>query len=291
MSNIINPPIDYYDNESNWGNYQYISLSDLVNNFITNQVGNDKLLNNVKRYNVLYHMKRGIQEFTFDALKEIKTLELELNDNLQIPLPHDYVSYVRISWVDSNGKLHPMSMNPNSKLSKAYLQDHEYNILFDEEGYPLEANESEMQKKYRQYDFVSNIEGECNDECGYYNKSDFRYGSDPTRNGNGYFTIDKRKGVVAFSSNVGGELIVIEYVSDGLEYDSNEVMIHKFAEKALYDYVKLELLRNKYGIQEYIINRTKRDYDTSFRNATIRLQEIRLNELTFHIRGRKKWIK
>ena len=283
MSNIINPPVDYYENESNWGNYQYISLSDLVNNFMTNQIGDDKLLNNVKRYNVLYHMKRGIQEFTFDALKEIKATEIELNETLQIPLPHDYVSYVRMSWVDSNGKLHPMSMNMNSKLATAYLQDHEFNILFDEDGFPLEAHESEMQKNYRGYKVDNTPSGDCS------STSNFNF--DARINGNGYFTIDKRKGVVSFSSNVNSKLIVIEYVSDGLEYESDQIMIHKFAEKALYDYVKLELLRNKYGIQEYIINRTKRDYDTSFRNATIRLMEIRLNEAIFMLNGRKKWIK
>ena len=109
--------------------------------------------------------------------------------------------------------------------------------------------------------------------------------------GNGYFTIDKRKGVIAFSSNVGGRLIVMEYVSDGLEYDSTEISIHKFAEKALYDYVKLELLRNKYGIQEYVIRRNEKDYNTSLRNATIRLQEIRLHEAIFMLNGRKKWLK
>ena len=287
MSNIINPPIDYYDNEDNWGSYQYVSIHDLVNNFMLNYVGDDKQLNNVKRHNVLYQIKQGIKQFTFDALKEVRAIELELNDTLQIPLPHNYVSYVRISWVDKNGMLHPMSMNKNTRLADAYLQDHEYNILFDESGDILEAHESEMQKNTRNFSF--NRENDFNaQEKGMGNQ---RYHVDPTINGNGYFTIDKRKGVIAFSSNVGGRLIVMEYVSDGLEYDSTEISIHKFAEKALYDYVKLELLRNKYGIQEYVIRRNEKDYDTSLRNAVIRLQEIRLHEAIFMLNGRKKWLK
>ena len=65
MSNIINPPIDYYQNEDNWGSYQYVSIHDLVNNFMLNYVGDDKQLNNVKRHNVLYQMKQGIKQFTF----------------------------------------------------------------------------------------------------------------------------------------------------------------------------------------------------------------------------------
>lgn len=287
MSNIINPPIDYYQSEDNWGSYQYISIHDLVNNFMLNYVGDDKQLNNVKRHNVLYQMKQGIKQFTFDALKEVRAIELELNDTLQIPLPHNYVSYVRISWVDNNGMLHPMSMNNNTRLAEAYLQDHEYNILFDESGDILQAHESEMQKNSRGYNF--NREGV--DGCDTKAMGNQRYYVDPTINGNGYFVIDKRKGVISFSSNVGGRLIVIEYVSDGLEYDSTQISIHKFAEKALYDYVKLELLRNKYGIQEYVIRRNERDYNTSLRNATIRLQELRLQEAIFTLNGRKKWLK
>jgi hypothetical protein len=68
----------YYENSGNlpenvnWGSYQYVSLDDIVNNFMLMYVGNDKLINNVQRYNVLFHAKRGIQEINYDALKEIK---------------------------------------------------------------------------------------------------------------------------------------------------------------------------------------------------------------------------
>ena len=71
MAHQILPPIDYYNNEDNWGSYQYVSLSQLVNNFMLEQIGDDRLLSNVKRYNVLQHFKRGIQEFNYDTLKEV----------------------------------------------------------------------------------------------------------------------------------------------------------------------------------------------------------------------------
>ena len=50
----------YYENggvtppDKNWGSYQYISLKDIVNNFMLMYVGNDKLINNSERYNVLF---------------------------------------------------------------------------------------------------------------------------------------------------------------------------------------------------------------------------------------------
>ena len=77
----------YYENtgnpnteDENWGSYQYIPLEDIVNNFMLMYVGNDKLINNVERYNILFHAKRAIQELNYDSLKEIKILELQVCD-------------------------------------------------------------------------------------------------------------------------------------------------------------------------------------------------------------------
>jgi hypothetical protein len=285
MAHQILPPINYYQTESNWGSYQYITLSQLVDNFMLNYIGDDKLLSNVKRYNVLSQFKRGIQEFNYDTLKEIKVVELEINNNLNIILPHDYVSYVRVSTVGQDGLLRTLSQNSTTTLGAAYLQDHQFNILFDEDGYPLEANETETVKRYKFGNPYSDV------ECDPLSDSP-AYGLKPDINANGYFNIDKRKGIMSFSSNVQGKVIVIEYVSDGLEYNNgDEVVIHKLAEDALYSYVKYQLLNNKYGVQEYIINRAKKDYYRDLQNTNIRMLDLRGDELLIMLNGRKKWLK
>lgn len=286
MPHQILPPINYYQNESNWGDYQYIPLSQLVNNFMLEQIGDDRLLSNVKRYNVLQHFKRGIQEFNYDTLKEIKVVELELSDSLLLTLPHDYVSYVRVSVLGVDGLLRPLSQDSRTLIGRAYLQDHEFNILFDEDGYPLEANETETFKRY------SLTSGTTPDVCKEYEYNSPNFGLNPNLNANGYFSIDKRKGVMSFSSNIKGRIIVLEYVSDGLEYNNgDEIMVHKFAEQALYSYVKYALLNNKYGVQEYIINRAKKDYYRDLQNANIRMLDLNGSELLILLNGRKKWLK
>lgn len=286
MPHQILPPINYYQNESNWGDYQYIPLSQLVNNFMLEQIGDDRLLSNVKRYNVLQHFKRGIQEFNYDTLKEIKVVELELSDSLLLTLPHDYVSYVRVSVLGIDGLLRPLSQDSRTLIGRAYLQDHEFNILFDEDGYPLEANETETFKRY------SLTSGTTPDVCEEYEYNSPNFGLNPNLNANGYFSIDKRKGVMSFSSNIKGRIIVLEYVSDGLEYNNgDEIMVHKFAEQALYSYVKYALLNNKYGVQEYIINRAKKDYYRDLQNANIRMLDLNGSELLILLNGRKKWLK
>ena len=75
---------EYYENNgnppenANWGSYQYISLEDIVNNFMLMYQGNHSLINNEERYKILFHAKRGIQELNYDAFKETKILQLDV---------------------------------------------------------------------------------------------------------------------------------------------------------------------------------------------------------------------
>ena len=113
----------------NWGSYQYVSLNDIVNNFMLMYQGNNELVNNVSRYKILFHAKRGIQELNYDAMKEIKILQLSLDDSLLFVLPHDYVNWVRISMFQ-NGLLFPLTENIQTQWANTYLQDNQNNILF-----------------------------------------------------------------------------------------------------------------------------------------------------------------
>jgi hypothetical protein len=68
----------YYTNngntpqDANWGSYQYISLEDIVNNFMLMYQGNNEIIGNITRYQVVFYAKRAIQELNYDALKETK---------------------------------------------------------------------------------------------------------------------------------------------------------------------------------------------------------------------------
>ena len=127
----------------NWGSYQYVSLKDVVNNFQLMYAGDDKLVSNATRYNMLFHAKRGIQEINYDALKNIKILELAVTDDLKFVLPHDYVNYVRIS-LYKDGVLFPLIENFQTNFSSAYLQDQNAEILFDLSGNALSPENSTL---------------------------------------------------------------------------------------------------------------------------------------------------
>lgn len=287
-------------NDANWGNYQYVLLKDIINNFYLMYVGDDKIINDCKRYEVVYHAKRGLQEINYDAGKEVKALELELPPNLQIMLPKDYVNYVRISWVDDNGRLRPLVTNTQSTIVKAYLQDNDYNILFDLNGDALEGTSiTEIKSKETPSGPTINsylgtcsngCNGSCNGGCGV---SGTYFGlNGGTANINGNFIIDKNSGVIRFSSDMQGRTIVIEYVSDGLsDLAEDEIKINKLLEKFIYQYIKHEILTNKFNIQEYIVTRAKQEYRASRNNAKIRLMNLRYNDLLQTLRNGNNWIK
>lgn len=64
--------------EENYGSYSYITLNDVINNFMVAYVGAGKIIADVKRTDVIFHAKRAMQEFSYDTLKSIKSMELNI---------------------------------------------------------------------------------------------------------------------------------------------------------------------------------------------------------------------
>jgi hypothetical protein len=299
----------YYENggvnptNSNWGSYQFVSLDDIVNNFMLMYVGNDKLINNVEKYNILFHAKRGIQELNYDAMKEIKVLELSVCDQLRYVLPPDYVNWVRIS-IYQNGVLMPLTENIQTNWSNAYLQANDCKILFDEYGNILKPENSTIdvdrmsgQKKSLYLNSNSSQDGNMGyniDGSWYFDYSvGQRYGlNTETANSNPTFKINKASGVINFSSGAADKLVILEYVSDGMENGvDSEINLNKLFEDFIYAYIKYAILTSKSGVQEYIINRAIKEKTALLRNAKIRLSNIHPGRLLMNLRGHDKWLK
>lgn len=294
----------YYTNggvipeDKNWGSYQYVSLADIVNNFMLIYVGNDKLVNNVERYTVLFHAKRAIQEINYDALKNIKVLELQLGNQLKMVLPPDYVNYVRISLL-RNGFLLPLTENRSALSATAYLQDNNLDIVFDSNG-EVVTGTSKLDISRQNAELYTGP-GPYNGSMGWQHEGDWyfgysvggRYGLETDEaNRNPKFKINKMAGVIDFSSGVEDGYIVLEYISDGMENgDDSLITINKLAEEYIYNYLKWAILSNKTGIQEYLVNRVQKAKSSSLRNAKIRLSNLHPARLLMSLRGRDKIIK
>jgi|TARA_R110001592_G_scaffold246717_1_gene508662 hypothetical protein len=299
----------YYNNEGenptnkNWGSYQYVYLNDIVNNFMLMYVGNHELLNNLNRYQVLFHAKRAIQELNYDAFKEIKALELNVPTTLRFILPPDYVNYVRLS-VYRNGYLFPLVENIQINSATSYLQDNNSNVLFDQNGNILQAERSIVDQERingAKKSIYLNANSPYNGKegwniggCWYFDyQIGARFGlNTETANSNPTFRINNKAGVINFSSGMSEELCVLEYVSDGMEGgDDASVSVNKLFEEFVYSYIKYSILNSKFGVQEYIVNRARKDKSALLRNAKIRLSDIHPGRLLMNLRGQDKWLK
>ena len=300
----------YYENggaapeDANWGSYQYVSLYDIVNNFMLMYSGNHNLVNNEERFKVLFHAKRAVQELNYDAFKEIKVLQLDITDQYRFVLPSDYVNWVRVS-VYKNGLLYPLTENIQVNYAKAYLQDHQAKILFDADGNALSPEFSDIdidritgQKKsiyLNSGHSFDGYEGYCYNGAWYFT-ADVAGGwfalNTETANANPTFAIDKTMGVINFSSNIGSGSVVLEYVSDGMENgDDSKVHVNKMFEDYVYAYIEYAILQSKLNVQEYIVRRTQKRKSALLRNAKIRISNIHPGRLLMSMRGKDKWIK
>jgi len=113
----------YYDGDD-YGNYQFVSLTDIINQFMLIYVGEDKIIPKAKRLDVAFHAQRALAELSFDTFKSCKAQEITVPATLQMILPQDYVNYTKISWVDSAGIKHLMyPVSKTSNPSSNPLQD------------------------------------------------------------------------------------------------------------------------------------------------------------------------
>jgi hypothetical protein len=105
---LLNQTQQTYYSGDNFGGYQFVSLTDIINQFMAVYVGEDKIIPKARRVDVAFHAQRALAELSFDTFKSFKAQEILVPSNLQMILPHDYVNYTKLSWVDSAGIKHPL---------------------------------------------------------------------------------------------------------------------------------------------------------------------------------------
>tara|TARA_R110000765_G_scaffold102150_1_gene190834 strand:+ start:897 stop:2129 length:1233 start_codon:yes stop_codon:yes gene_type:complete len=286
---------------NNNGNYEYIGLNEIINNFIVAYIGVGKLILNAKRTDIMFHAKRGLQEFSYDTLRSIKSQELTIPPSLAITIPQDYVNYVKLSWVDQAGVKHviyPTTLTSNP--TELPIQDDNGEITQNSFGGNNEAQQSKIEERWKTNNSL-NITGQITNEI--FENADVygwgwdklaygqRYGLEPeVSQKNGWFTINERTGSFNFSSTLAGKLIILEYISDGLAINE-DTKVPKMAEEAMYMHIAYSILSGRANVPEYIVRRFKKDRSSALRNAKIRLSNIKLEEFTQVMRGKSKWIK
>ena len=289
--------------EENYGGYEYLSLGDVCDNFMVGYVGDGKILQSVKKSDVLFFAKRSLQEFSYDTLKSIHSQELTIPHSLNIVLPQDYVNYVSVCYIDQLGLKKPIY--PANNLTTSPYN----NPVQDATGIPIQDNfgstiegtsitEDRWKKantKIISQEFFNNLDDYAYWANYYGFSTDIFYGQQygmlpQYAQRNGWFNPNYREGKMSFSSNLVNKIIVLEYISDGLAYDIDS-KVPKLAEDALYASILYNIVSVRAGQSPNDVMRLKRDRSAKLRNAKIRLSNIKLDEIVQVMRGKSKWIK
>jgi hypothetical protein len=275
-----------------FGNYQYVSLENIINNFIISYVGEDKIISKVRRTDIAFHAQRGLAELSYDTLKSFKSQEIEVPPSLSMKLPHDFVNYVKLSWLDNDGIERIIMPTRKTSNPEALIQDSNYDYSFDTDGTLLAAANSETWDKFKDSTNRNNTNQDNLDEFERYRSTQGgRYGLEPElANSNGVYYIDNLRGRIFFDSSLAGKIITLKYISDSLGTD-NEMVVHKFAEEALYKHIAHAILATRANTQEYLVLRFKKEKFAATRQAKLRLSNLKSEELAQVMRGKSKIIK
>ena len=132
MGLLDNQTQNAYYNGNNFGTYQFTTLEHIINAFMTIYVGENKIISKVNRTDVQFHAMRAIQELSYDVFRSVKSQEIEVPNTLKMILPQDYVNYVKIVKVGSDGierNLYPTpsvdkKSGKSNKVVLSYTQPH-----------------------------------------------------------------------------------------------------------------------------------------------------------------------
>lgn len=291
----------YYSTPGSYGNYQFVTLDSIISAFMFTYVGESKIISKVHRTDVQFHAMRSIQELSYDVFRSIKSQEIEVPNTLKMIIPQDYVNYVKLTSVGGDGI--ERNLYPTSKTSNpfAITQDASGVYQFEDTAVDADSDPDTIIEQAGGSNTTVNFQTQVSSTIAAVDATDStdieldfrgrRFGLDPQyAHQHGSFFIDPLKNYIHFSSNLSGKTIILKYISDGLGTDA-EMVVHKFAEEAVYKSIAYGLLSVRTNIPEMIIQRFKREKYAETRKAKIRLSNIKIEEFTQVLKGMSKQIK
>ena len=298
MRNFTDQEYDNLSSEER-GYYQHVKLEDIVNDFMMAEVGDGMLIPTVRQHLVEYHAQRGMQELTYDTLKSVKTFEYSPEGSLTVVLPQDLVNIVAMYWTDQQGNKHFMNERITSGAPLTNLEDQDGNNLYDENGNYLKGDGFTLESwnnarilddtsYFNNYYFGAFANEDLFDR--YFSYYGRRFGATPGEiNYNGTYIYNADNNLIYIDEQTADKPIVVDYISDGLA-DFADIKVHKFAEEAIYAYIRWKLVYSQRNMPLYEKQMAKKEYAVAKRRAKHRLSGLG-EHLVKTIRNMGKWIK
>ena len=272
-------PQQYHEDETLHGNYQYVSLKNIIDNMLLEADDDDSYIKNVKRSRIINYAKQAIREVTRQASNDTLAIEVTVPTSLSWTLPQDYVNYIRISivvtdLVTGSLRLFPLDINRNINTAIGYLQDDNADLLFDDLGQILTADSSNgYARPYKRYAFSDSYQPTLDTS----KLSKF-----------GEFTIDEKRGKILFSSDLSEKEVVIEYISDGLQAELNEeeIKVHKYLRLTVEEWIYYSCIERKRNVPANEKNRSLNSYLSKLHKAKLAMADFNLLQISRVLRSR-----
>lgn len=225
---------------------QFVTLDEVIQGLIVDE-GKSSEHEYLRYFNIGL---RGLKELNFDTVRQIKSVQLQLDSKNTVTLPSDYVSYIKIGVADNNGNVSYMGLRENINFvpgtQSTTVQD-------NTENPPIFS--------YNNYD--NSLWG--------------RYGQGGGNNANGYYRENLDDRTIEFSNSNGP--IILEYVSDGSTgLTGTEIKVHAFAEEALRSFIYWKSVQRKRAINMNEKMTAKNEYYNQKRLSRARMQSFNKNE-------------
>jgi hypothetical protein len=162
----------------------YTPISQIINDFqlIMDDTSYDK---EAQAYQIRLLALQGLRELKFDLEQEVKTTTFSVGSGLQVTLPDDFVKLLRVGYKNSAEEFVTLGYKSNLSL------------------------DSSVTAKLSQDPY---------DENNPYFHTDMgrKYGVGGGQNVLGYYRVNRNDDTISFSSDLSGQTVFIEYISDGI---------------------------------------------------------------------------
>lgn len=255
-----------------------ISVDQIVNDFILTSDGDD-FVAGVSNTVVRNFALRGVREMGFDMLKRVRSLKLDVEANNTVTLPDDFVDYVKVGTVGSDGLVYVFGENTNINYSQKYS--------VDSAGNPIDSDNDGVYDREDAKGSISSLPGYKGTDSyifrNYLHESTEGrlYGAGGGQYG-GEFRINYDQNRIELGTTGGIDTIVIEYIAD--EARSTNPTVHIYAESALRAYVYYKLIERKSTVPANEKMRARQEYYNERRIANARLKSFTKEEALKTIR-------
>ena len=284
---------------------QYVTLREVVNDLLIS-IGEDSQHNFLRYFRLGMN---GVRELHYDALQEVRAIQLPVDSTYKINLPNDYVNYIRVSILDNNNFVVPLGRNSDylNIADKHTTTPPFYNgnqTEVDAKTYPVlqgvwmnydsnstsnfldsEGGIAKEGGDMTSYNDPTNLQDVQQDYAIHYDNEEYGfYGLGGGNNRKGYYRIDPQGRTIQFSSNLASKNIILEYISDGIiNAQGYEIEVPRIASEALSSFIywkSIEKVRTVTGrgITNYEKERARQEYYNQKRLLKSRIMKFNKDE-------------